>query len=89
MPDKEKHNGPGPKTGPREDKSNTTDSWSRDTGTETISELSDTIDDRLAQMSHGDESAGTERTTEKPASADFFEPLDADRGEDARRAEGA
>jgi len=89
MPDKKKHNGPGSKTGPREDKSSTTDSWSRDAGTETIPEPPDATDDRRAQMSHGDESAETERTTERPASADFFEPLDADRGEDARRAEGA
>lgn len=89
MSEKKKHNGPGPKMGPREDGSNTTDSWSRDTGSETIPEPPDATDDRLAQMSHGDESAEIERTTEKPASADFFEPLDADRGEDARRAEGA
>ena len=89
MPKKKKHHAPGPKIGPREDESHTTDSWSRDVGSETIPQPSDATDERLAQMSHGDESAETERTTEKPASADFFEPLDSDGGEDARRAEGA
>ncbi len=83
-----KENSPGPKTSPREDGSKTNDSWSGETGSDLIPDMSGAGDSRMAQMRHGDESAARERTTEKPATADFFEPLDAERGEDARRSEG-
>ena len=80
--------GPGPKMGPREDGSKTNDSWSGETGSDVIPDIPDAADSRMAQMRHGDESAEREGTTEKPDTADFFEPLNAGRGEDARRAEG-
>jgi hypothetical protein len=88
MAKKEEQIGPGPRMGPRKNESKVNDSWSRDTGSDVIPDPPDSEDDRLVQMRHGDESAEVERTTEEPASADFFEPLDADRGADARRREG-
>ncbi len=88
MAEKEKEKRTGPNTGPKAVKEQSDDSWSRDTGRDPLPDQPDSTDDRLVQMRHGDESAELERGSEKPATADFFEPLDAERGEDARRAEG-
>ena len=88
MAEKDQENRTGPNTGPKAIKERSVDSWSRDTGRDPKPDQVDPTDDRIVQMTHGDESAEIERNSEKPATADFFEPLDADRGEDARRAEG-
>jgi hypothetical protein len=88
MAEKEREKRRGPNTGPKAINEESNDSWSRETGRDPIPDQSDTTDDRIVQMRHGDESAELERSSEKPATADFFETLDAEGGEDARRAEG-
>ena len=76
------------KMGPRESDSRSNETWSRSRNSSMVPELPERDSDRLIQMRHGDESAISESKAERPATADFFEPLDAASGADARRGEG-